>query len=217
MSSETIFANSDALVGSLLHLDDLMQKGANDGKILDVLKAQKKGLRNVLIADNEGLLKETINTYGHLFLWAPMYEYYETYKNPDFNPARFAEKYNKCHTESREQSRVVMGRTEGSGVGVGKAGERGEEGMAWSGEWSGEVVEGGVTIRDDRGTAEVRVGMGAGADKRSGIEIAGPAAVAVPIPNSDCPRPIQVMQVNTNPIKCNISGPEPHQALGLKK
>ncbi|PPQ94661.1 hypothetical protein CVT25_009392 [Psilocybe cyanescens] len=86
MPSTSIFTNSNALVSYMLHLDNLVKKGMNNGNILEVFKAQKKRVRNVLLTEEEGYFNEAIKAHHHLFFWTPLYEYYTICNDPDFDP-----------------------------------------------------------------------------------------------------------------------------------
>ncbi|PPQ87758.1 hypothetical protein CVT25_015003 [Psilocybe cyanescens] len=208
MSNNTIFANSDALVGCMLHLENLIQKGAKNGNILEVFKAQKASLRNVLIVKEDGLFKETIEAHHHLFFWTPVYEYYSIHANPDFNPAQFEAKY-KNRAEPKEQQHAETGYAAES-AGGGMEGEKQKEGASQS----REVVQGGTRVEKNRSAARAGVGHGTGTERRSGGEVAGASAVPIPVPVR--PRVAQVMQPNTNPIKSKATRPGPQEASGSK-
>ncbi|PPQ93198.1 hypothetical protein CVT25_007857 [Psilocybe cyanescens] len=217
MSNNTIFTNSDSLIGAMLHLDNLFQKGANNGNIVEVLKSQKKGLRNVLTAKEDSLFKETFAAHGNLFFWTPLYDYYSVFKNPDFNPAEFVAKYKKSCAEQRELHMTTT-RAEGSDAGGGKESDKREEETVRS----GEITQGGAGVGKDRGSARQDVGLGTDTEKRGEREMAGPAAIPVPVPVQGrprprpCPRAMQVMQINTNPVKAMAHGPGPQEASGSK-
>ncbi|PPQ87769.1 hypothetical protein CVT25_015012 [Psilocybe cyanescens] len=185
MSNTSIFANSEALIGGMLHLNDLIKKGAENGNILDVIQRQKIGVRNVLQAQKSGAFTDTIEAHEHLFFWAPVLDYYCQRNKADFDAAKFSAKYKMLH---EEQSGAGSGSVERSGAAVSEERETGQAGAVPTGvreENRKKSTVGGKWRNDGRPT---QVGARVSAETNNPNEGASlgynPAPVPVPVPST---------------------------------
>ncbi|PPQ85196.1 hypothetical protein CVT25_004201 [Psilocybe cyanescens] len=143
MSNTSIFANSKALIGGMLHLNDLIKKGVENGNILDIIQRQKIG-----VAQKSGVFTDTIKAHEHLFFWAPVLEYYCKCNKADFDTAKFSAKYKILH---QEQFCMASGLVERSGAAVSEERETGKVGAVPTRMHKENLREstGGGNLRDD--------------------------------------------------------------------